>query len=207
MIYFWPLPLHLTCVTRPNQTYPSSTDIFGSLTRCYRPLPCCKVSIQLQSPLFDSGDRLMWSSPSSAERGVYSDQLHLEQDIWSEHCQNPLQSSCQPKTTCATTHQSETGLSTSVAMRENLVWVCEYIKKKFSDDISFNSEQMHLGRTSPNPFLINSTMLEVELNSSKLGIKYILGEHWAYLLHFKWYRDFCHIDREAFFLLVVALHD
>lgn len=33
-------------------------DIYESLIRCYRPYPCCKVSIQLQSPLFDSGDRL-----------------------------------------------------------------------------------------------------------------------------------------------------
>lgn len=88
----------------------------------------------------------MWSSPSGAERGVYSDQLHLERDIWSEHCQNPLQSSCQLKTTCATAHQSEAGLDTSVAMRENLVGVSGYIKKKktgrkkFSDDIFFNSD-------------------------------------------------------------------
>lgn len=66
---------------------------------------------------------VMQRSPSSAERGVYSDQLHLEQDIWSEHCQNPLQSSSQPKTTRATAHQSKTGLNTSVATRANLVWV------------------------------------------------------------------------------------
>lgn len=93
----------------------------------------------------------MWSSPSSAERGVYADQLHLEQDIWSEHCQNPLQSSCQPKTTRATAHQSETGLGTSVAMRENLVRECEYIKKKkekksLQMTFFFNAEQIHLGR-------------------------------------------------------------
>lgn len=79
----------------------------------------------------------MWSSPSGAERDVYSDQLHLEPDIWSEHCQNPLQSSCQLKTTCATAHQSEIGLDTSVAMRENLVGVCGYMGKKKEEEKSF----------------------------------------------------------------------
>lgn len=40
-----------------------------------------KVSIQLQSPHSDVGDRPMWSLPGGAGRGVCSDQLHLEQDI------------------------------------------------------------------------------------------------------------------------------
>lgn len=68
-----------------------------------------KVSIQLQSPHFDVGDRPTWSLPGGAGRGVCSDQLHSEQDIWSEYCQNPRQSSRQPKTTRATAHQSDTG--------------------------------------------------------------------------------------------------
>ena len=39
-------------------------------------------------------------SPSSAERTVYSDLLWLEQDISSEHCQNPLWSTSQQETVC-----------------------------------------------------------------------------------------------------------
>lgn len=106
------------------------TDTFESLTRCYRPLPCCKVSIQLQSPLFDSGDRL-WCG---ARLAVLREASILISSTWSRifvvnTVKNPLQSSCQPKTTCATAHQSKTGLNTSVAMRENLAWECEYIKK------------------------------------------------------------------------------
>lgn len=107
------------------------TDTFESLTRCYRPLPCCKVSIQLQSPLFDSDDRL-WCG---ARLAVLREASILISSTWSRifvvnTVKNPLQSSCQPKTTCATAHQSKTGLNTSVAMRENLAWECEYIKKK-----------------------------------------------------------------------------
>lgn len=46
------LPLHSLCGTRPNQTCTPKADIYKSLTRCYRPLPCCKVSIQLGPPTF-----------------------------------------------------------------------------------------------------------------------------------------------------------
>lgn len=79
------------------------------LNRMLQAIAGLKVSIQLQSPHFDVGDRPTWSLPGGAGRGVCSDQLHSEQDIWSEHCQNPRQSSRQPKTTRATAHQSDTG--------------------------------------------------------------------------------------------------
>lgn len=103
----------------------------------------------------------MWSSLSNAERGVYSDQLYLEQDIWSEHCQNPLQSSSQPKTTRATAHQSKTGLNTSVATREKLVWECECIKK-FSDDIFLLMQSKYIWVDKPQSiFFKPPTMLGV----------------------------------------------
>lgn len=50
----------ILCVTRPHpylKLGPTGKQKQG-LTRCYRPSPCCKVNIWLQSPLFDSGDRL-----------------------------------------------------------------------------------------------------------------------------------------------------
>ena len=81
-----------------------------------------KVSIQPQSTHSNVGDRPKWSLPGGAGRGVGSDQLLLEQDIWSKHCQNPSQSSRQPKTTRATARQSRAGLNTSDAMRDILVW-------------------------------------------------------------------------------------
>lgn len=169
--------------SRPiRKTWPEKriTDILESLTRCYRPLPCCKVSIQTAVPTFwQWWQTAMRSSPSSAERGVYSDQLRSEQDIWSEHCQNPLQSSCQPKTTRATAHQSETGLGASVATRENLVWVCECIRKKVCGWHFFSLTASECTWVDKPQSIFNKLRhaRSCGLDESRSGIRYIHREH------------------------------
>lgn len=106
------------------------TGIFESLTRYYRPLLCFKVSIQLQAPLFDSGDRrdveltqqcwerrLFWSVPLGAG--------YLE---WA--LSKPSTVLFPAEDNHATAHPSKTGLHTSVATKENFVSV--WIHKKVS---------------------------------------------------------------------------
>lgn len=135
------------------------TDIFESLTRCYRPSPCCKVSIQLQSPLFDSGDRL-WCG---ARLAVLREVSILISSTWSRiFGVNTVKTLCSPRVSwrqLVPQHISQRkGLSTSVAMRENLVWV--WIHKKVCRwHFFFNTS----GQTSLNQFLINPTMLEKQL--------------------------------------------
>lgn len=109
-------------IPQPQLPETPPNDIFWSWTGCYRPSPCLKWASSCSPRFLTLATDRCGALPGGAGRGVYSDQLRSEQDIWSEHCQNPLQSSRQPKTTCATAHQSETGLNASDATRGISAW-------------------------------------------------------------------------------------
>lgn len=85
----------------------ASADTFLSITRCYKLLACCKVSIQLQRPLHDfASDRV---SVVFAERGVCCDQAASEQVIGVSAVKTLGGPHVMPKTTRATAHQSKVG--------------------------------------------------------------------------------------------------
>lgn len=142
-------------------------DIFWSLTGRYGPSPCFKWASSC-SPQFLTlaTGRCGACLAVLGEVSVLINST-LEEDIWSEHCQNPPQSSRQPKTTRATAHQSETGLNTSDAMRELLAWGTRvHLKTKkgkkvsrFPDDVFFHPDSVQLcGWTEWNPFLTNKLL-------------------------------------------------
>lgn len=150
------------------------SDIFWSLTGRYRPLPC-KVSIQLQSPLSDVGDRPMWSLPGGAGRGVCSDQLHFGRGYlkWTLSKPSAVLTSAEDNS-CHTTsvrdgpqylwrHERTSGTREASAFKNQKgKKVC-----RFPDDVFFHPDSVQLcGRTGSNPFLTNKLQILTWIASS-----------------------------------------
>ena len=115
--------------------FPKKADLFESLTRCNRPLQCCKVSIQLQSPIFDSGDRL-WCG---ARLAVPWEASTLISSFWRGILGvNTVKTLCSPHLSWrqpVPQHISQRQASLPLLpWEEILVWGCEFVIK-IADDI------------------------------------------------------------------------
>lgn len=131
--YVWCLMFHIATPDwnlKPGPHRKRKTDVFESLTRCYRPSPCCKVSIQLQSPLFDSGDRL-WCS---ARLAVLREASILISSTWSRifgvNTVKTLRSPHLSRRQLVPQHISQRQASIPPSPREQIWCECECIKEK-----------------------------------------------------------------------------